>query len=286
MRIQSIHTPTFVAEVTDFAPEAPLSDVNRDRLRSALASAGVIVLRGQGDLTRDGFVALCEVFGPARSVADITNVREDGSVMPPGDLETRRALGNSVWHMDNLAAEVPQLGAALAAREIPAGGGGATEFVDLAAAWATLPRQHQRRLRNLETFNTFAGIKRRSGAFTEAEIEDVRSSSGVTMHPAVTVDPLSHAPVLTISGHTEGSDFSEELISHSARFGDCYSHAWQPGDVLVWNDRRVLHRVQPYDYSRVRRRLWRADIEGGPITGYSPTLRTRVVRVLAREGTS
>jgi taurine dioxygenase/alpha-ketoglutarate-dependent 2,4-dichlorophenoxyacetate dioxygenase len=48
----------------------------------------------------------------------------------------------------------------------------------------------------------------------------------------------------------------------------CFYHRWRPGDLVMWDNRCLLHRAIPYDYAAHRRVLWRTTVAGsGPVVG-------------------
>jgi len=54
----------------------------------------------------------------------------------------------------------------------------------------------------------------------------------------------------------------DQLMAHATQPAFTYSHAWAPGDVLVWDNRAVAHRATPFAASGERRRMVRTTVAG------------------------
>jgi len=81
------------------------------------------------------------------------------------------------------------------------------------------------------------------------------------LRPLVKVHPVTGRKSLFIGRHAYGipglaPEESEKLLDGLMTFAcqapRTYSHAWQPGDVVVWDNRCVLHRARPFDHSEPR----------------------------------
>jgi alpha-ketoglutarate-dependent 2,4-dichlorophenoxyacetate dioxygenase len=62
----------------------------------------------------------------------------------------------------------------------------------------------------------------------------------------------SHAFAVEGLPDAEGQALIDELIAFATRPGTVYTHAWQPGDVLIWDERAMLHRGRPWPYEEER----------------------------------
>ena len=54
--------------------------------------------------------------------------------------------------------------------------------------------------------------------------------------------------------------FTPEDYVQNPKF--CYTHYWEPNDLIMWDNRVLLHRVIPYDYNKFRRSMIRGTVEG------------------------
>jgi alpha-ketoglutarate-dependent taurine dioxygenase len=62
----------------------------------------------------------------------------------------------------------------------------------------------------------------------------------------------------------EGRAFLTELLDHVTQQQFCYRHDWQEGDLIIWDNRCVLHRATPYDAARYKRLMQRTTVSGEP----------------------
>jgi Probable taurine catabolism dioxygenase len=62
----------------------------------------------------------------------------------------------------------------------------------------------------------------------------------------------------------EGRRFLRELLGHATQPRFCYRHEWREGDLVVWDNRCVVHRATPYDTTRHRRLMQRTTVAGDP----------------------
>ena len=194
----------------------------------------------------------------------ISNVKENG--VPIG------VLGDAevVWHSDNSYRETPLAHSLLYARELPPAGG-ETEFANMYLAWETLPRELQDRVRTLTikhdlTYNSAGQLRR---GFQH--VTDPVTAPG-PLHPIVRTHPetghhalyLGRRPNAYIPGLPV--DESERLINtlwaHATRPESVWSHTWRVGDILIWDNRCLMHRRNPFD-PQSRRIMHRLQFKGG-----------------------
>ena len=247
-----------------------LEQVWRERL--------VVVLRGQ-KLSDPQLIAFSRQFGeldppgpnpygepfirehPELNV--ISNVVENGK--PIGNLGD----GEAVWHADMTYVEVPPKAAVLYALEVPPSGGN-TYFANMLAAYDALPADlkavAQDRIAVHDASTNSAGMLRKG----HKKVTDVREVEGAR-HPLVRTDPgtgrkalfLGRRPNSYVIGLAvpESEALLDALWAHATKPQFAMCHAWQVGDVLMWNNLCVLHRRDPFD-ARSRRVMHRSQIKG------------------------
>ncbi len=182
-------------------------------------------------------------------ISVISNVKENG--VPIGALGD----GEATWHTDTSYAEAPPSFTSLYSLEIPPTGGD-TSFTNMYAALETLPRDVRQRIegKTLKHDGVHnAGGELHAGA---TEPDDVISCPGRS-HPIVRTHPETGHPALylgrRLNGYINGLsiDESEALLTtlwnHAARAEFTWTQQWKVGDIIVWDNRCVMHRRDAFD---------------------------------------
>lgn len=179
---------------------------------------------------------------------------------------------NMLWHSDSSFKPVPSLCSVLSAREVPSTGGN-TEFVSCRAAWDRLSAREQERLEGLIVIHdlTYSRALVDPTVLTDAqkaEVPPVRQA-------LVRANPVNGRKALFIGAHashiegmplTEGRALLAALLEAASPPDAVLSHEWRTGDVIVWDNRCILHRATPYDSVRYRRLMQRTTVAGeGPM---------------------
>lgn len=193
-----------------------------------------------------------------------------GEVIPPHDRRMVYQLANMFWHSDSSFKPVPSLCSLLSARIVPPEGG-ATEFASARAAYPSLPEALKRRVEGAVAVHDFAWSRDqvRPGFFTAEE----RAVYPPVRHPVVRVNPVNGRPSLFLGAHAshveglpveDGRALLRELLEHVTQPQFRYRHEWTQGDLVIWDNRCVLHRGTPYDTTRHHRLLQRTTVSGDP----------------------
>jgi alpha-ketoglutarate-dependent taurine dioxygenase len=259
---------------TDLAQ--PLTPSSRNAILAAFREHHVLVFRDQ-DLTKDEQLAFTRQFGEIEEhvgrhaaasryglVHMVTNVGDDGQ------LTTKMVqTGNYHWHTDKSYHAVPSLMTLLHAKELPPAGGD-TQFANMAMAYEALPDATKRRIAGLRVVHSWAASRHRAGAPPPSEIE-MRERPPVE-HPLVRTHPDTGAKTLYIGNHAshvagmpehESEALLTELLEHATQPQFIYTHHWQDGDLILWDNRCLLHRaVANYEMTRHRRVLHRTVVTG------------------------
>lgn len=258
---------------------AQISQNQVDTIKAAWYKHSVLRFRGQ-DLNDDSLVTFTKTLGtidkaPPRSnskripgaagdhVLIISNVKENGeSIGELGD-------GEAFWHQDMTYMENPPVGAFLYAVELPPEGGN-TEFCDLIHAYESLPQPLQNRVNELTCIHDItldsSGQPRKGHTVTV----DPTQAKGPT-HPLVKTHPRSgrkhlylgrrpnaFIPELTLQ---ESEELLDTLWTHCNESAMRWTQVWQPGDLILWDNRSTLHRRDKFgpEYRRILHRTQLAD---------------------------
>jgi taurine dioxygenase len=193
----------------------------------------------------------------------LSNVKKDG-----------KAIGISYsgmhWHSDLSYKERPGLATLLYALECPPSGAD-TQFVSMYAAYETLPLERRKMLAKLQAVHD--RNYRYSALYPNRPPLSAEQTAKVppVVHPLVVRHPDTGRAALflakdVVSGIVgmegrQARELIDELEAFATRSEFLYSHKWQVGDVLVWDNRCTLHRATPFDKS-YRRTLYRTQVKG------------------------
>jgi len=207
-------------------------------------------------------------------IADISNVDHNGRHLPPTSRKVIFNRGNGEWHSDSSFKPVPAKYSLLSAREIPPVGG-ETEFADMRAAYDAWPGMEGVGKADLEGLIcehslVYSRLRNTGEVFTEtqkAELPTVRQAL-IRTHPATgRKNFFVGAHVVTIVGWPEepARALIDSLIDWCVQPRFVHQHRWQQHDLVMWDNRRVMHRGLPFDEAAHRRVMARTTVAGdGP----------------------
>ena len=264
------------AEITGLDLKAPVDRKLKDAIMRAFLEFHILVFRDQ-DLTKDEQAAFSENFGtlehhvgrlangqPFPIVHTVTNLGADGQ-----PTEKTVSKGNYHWHTDKSYHEVPSLTTMLHAKEVPANGGD-TQFANTRLGYAALPEKMKERIVGLKAEHSWEASRSNVGAPPPSE-EQKRERPPVT-HPVVRTHPDTCEKTIYLGHHVshiqglpedESAALIKELEDHTTQDRFVYTHCWQVGDYVMWDNRLLLHRALPnYEVGKERRQLHRTVIIG------------------------
>lgn len=275
-------TKTFVADITGMDVRH-LSDEAFEQLYAAWLGYGVLRLRNQR-IDEDQLQAFSARFGPLeeipfgriseadkakvknRYVTQLSNILVDGK--PIGGLGNAEAA----WHSDMTYVETPPPASVLLGVEIPPAGGD-TYFADQYAAYEALPEDLRARVADLtikhDAAHTSIG-KLRPGFDS---FDDPRDAPGA-IHPILHIHEETGRKALYLGRREwayipglsleESESLLDELWSYAALPAIVWQQKWQPYDLIIWDNRRVLHRRDDFD-PQSRRLMKRCQVLARPV---------------------
>ena len=201
----------------------------------------------------------------------IGNVLDDGTVAGNDHKRTIFQTGNNMWHSDSSFRAVPSFVSIMCAYETP-DEGGETLFVSQRAAWDRLDEDEQARLRPLVCIHDY--VFSRSKVAPDAVTPSHAASLPPVRQRLVRRNPGNGARNLYVGSHAreiEGWEFEDSrallagLVEEMTAEEHVLAHRWQPGDLVIWDNRCLLHRGAGYDADRFRRRMRQTRVAGaGP----------------------
>ncbi len=284
MQIEPITNTTFGAIVTGVR----LADLDAEHwqaLYAAFLEYGLLVFPGQ-HLSRDAQGAFAERFGKIEklspkqkgSTIPISNQKGDGTLAQPDEYQYQILKGNEGWHTDSTYMPLASKAAMLSAITLPPSGG-ETEFADMRAAWDALDRDTQDELERLSAYHSLYFSQARAGFEHTTDNLYGLHDKGAPLRPLIKTHPETGRKSIYTGRHAYGiPGMSEEasaalldkLLEDACQPPRVYKHQWQVGDLVVWDNRCLMHRACPYDASQARV-LRGSRISGDPATELAPT---------------
>ena len=250
----------------------PISPLVKERLLDAFRRHHVLVFRNQTLNREQQFLFIANFGEVERSRAAnkrygvahvISNLGGDGK---PVD-RSASAVSNYNWHTDKPYYREPPMMTALYAVEMPLHGGD-TEFANTVMAHSALAPDVKRRIAGLRVAFYWGAGQSRSE-------EQARADTGIedaVDHPLVRTHPETGAKALYLGNHAshilgwsiaEGRALLDQLLAHATQPQFVYAHRWRVGDLIMWDNRCLLHRaVANYEMGKYRRILHRSVVRG------------------------
>ena len=264
-------TPSFGVEIHDISLEEIVQTGRFDELRALFDEHSALLFRGQ-DFTDDVHLKLAALFGPiedrkaderkkseAFTVPEVSNVREDGSISGAMDLHTLNLQANFQWHADSTFLPVPALINIITARILPNEGGN-TELATTRASWAAMPQALKDKVLGRGIWHKYSHS--RSKISQELSKLPMFHKWPDQHWKSVWTNPVNGREALYIASHAfkidgysneESEAILEELTAFCTQPEYVYSHLWEIGDVLMWDQRAVMHRGTPWPYDQPRK---------------------------------
>jgi alpha-ketoglutarate-dependent 2,4-dichlorophenoxyacetate dioxygenase len=204
--------------------------------------------------------------------ADVSNLDKNHKVFERDDRRRLFAIGNRLWHSDSSFKVVPAKYSLLHARSVPSEGGN-TEFADMRAAYDALHAEVKAEIDDLICEHSQIFSRQQLGFmdFTEEErarFKPVRQRL-VRTHPVTGRKSLylaSHAGGIVGWPVPEARAFLRDLVEHATQRQFVYSHTWRVNDLVMWDNRRTMHRARPFPAHEPR------DMRRTTLVGDGPTV--------------
>ena len=277
LRIEPL-TPVFGATVSGLDTSQPLSPEVQAEISAAFEEYSVLVLHDQR-LTDEQQIAFSEYLGPLEEtlpglvgsgskLVRVSNMMADGSLKEPGGRLALFGKANQFWHADSTFRAAPSKGSILSARQIALQGGD-TEYASTRAAYDSLSEAMKQRLDGLVAIHSIATSRKKIdpravSAEQEAALPPVPQAlvrrNPVTGRKALVLG--SHIGAIAGMADAEAQALIDELTAIATKSEFTYRHVWRNDDLVIWDNRAVLHRGHPYDEARERRLLVRTTLAG------------------------
>ena len=268
-------SPHTGAEIRGIDLSEPLDEATCTSLDQAFVDYGVLAIRDQA-LSASQFLEAMKIFGeifpqhnsrfqvqecPEIHYVSNQDKTEDGQVYIPGE----------GYHTDHSNHAKPPKATALHAVKLPKTGGD-TQFVNMFEAYDALSEQTKNRIDGLKARHVYQSrYSERKLPKLPGEQKTIESSSVihplVRTHPrsgrkAIYINPIRIEEVIGLS-EAEALPLLDELLEHSTQLKFQYRHKWHSGDVVIWDNRCLMHKANgDYPVGEVRY-LYRLMLKGG-----------------------
>ena len=285
--INRIH-PVFVGEVLGVRLAQPLSPDEVAAIEAGMDRHAVLVFPGQpvtdeeqmafsrnfGRLeeTRGGNITRPEERRLPDGMADVSNLARDGRPLERDSRQRLFNLGNMLWHSDSSFRAVPAKYSLLSARVVNPTGGN-TEFADMRAAYDALDTGTQAAIEDLVCEHSLLYSRGSLGMVDYSDEE--RAMFRPVRQRLVRTHPVTGRKSLYLSSHAgaivgmpmpEARILLRDLTEHATQPRFVYVHRWRPWDLVMWDNRQVMHRVRRYDEAQPR------DMRRTTVAGDAPTI--------------
>jgi alpha-ketoglutarate-dependent 2,4-dichlorophenoxyacetate dioxygenase len=281
--------PCFAGEVDGIDMRKPLTAVEVAAIHAGMDEYAVLVFHDQ-HITAEQQLAFTESLGELEHAigtslrkpednrlptvfADVSNLDKDNKPYKYDDRRRLFAIGNRLWHSDSSFKTTPAKYSLLYCLSV-ASKGGNTEFADMRAAYDTLDDERKALIEDLvcEHSQMFSRAQLGFTDFTEEERERFKPVLQVLVraHPSTGRKSLylsSHAGSILDWPVPEARFLLRDLVEHATQRKFVYSHKWRVGDLVMWDNRRTMHRVRPYPAEEPR------DMRRTTLKGEGPTVR-------------
>lgn len=277
-------TPAIGVEITGLDLAGPIDDETMAEVRRAWLDHVIAVFPEQ-EIDDDSQIAFSRRIGELELINmsalqvkgrpelyAATNIDENGVFMASDHPVAQLNKDNQRWHSDSSFKRVPAMASLLRACQVPSEGG-ETEFADMRAAYDELDGELRDRLDDKIAVHSYGYSQSQVGGM-KALSEDEWNAVPPVEHPVIRTHPATARKNLYIgrhASHIKGEDVEESrsllisLCEDACRAPRTYKHSWRPGDLVIWDNRCVLHRGHGYpgDQPRVMVRTTVAGEEAG-----------------------
>lgn len=261
------------AEVRGVDLREPIDPATHAALNQAFITHHVLVIRDQ-DFTPEQFKTAAQVFGTLQQHdkrehhvpghPDVYYVSNDDIV------DGKRIIPGETFHTDHSNHPRPPKATTLFAVQLPSRGGD-TQYVNMHRAYDDLPPAMKDRIKDLRAVHVYQS-KYSPRSLGRIDDGSLRQMPPPGIHPLVQRHPENHLAALYLNPvrmeAIEGMEDADalalirELMAHATRTTYEYRHQWRAGDMVIWDNRSVMHQANP-DYDMAERRyLYRLMLQG------------------------
>ena len=261
------------AEIHGVDLSRPIDADTHATLNRAFADHHVLVIRNQR-FEPDDFLTAVQVFGELqphdKKEMHVPGYPQMYYVSNEQDVPGKRYISGETYHTDHSNHPAPPKATILYPVSLPSSGGD-TQYFNMHEAYDDLPEATKQRIDGLKAVHVYLS------KYSPRELRPLSAESMKTLpppgvHPLVRRHPdngrralyLNPVRIESIEGmpDDEALDLVAELMAHATQSKYEYRHQWHYGDMVIWDNRSVVHKANP-DYDMAERRyLYRLMLKG------------------------
>ncbi len=286
--IRPLH-PMFCGEVHGIDMTEPMTREDVAVIEAGMDEYAVLVFHGQnitdepqqaftrnfGDLERPGAVSNITKDHERRLdplMADVSNLDSEHKPFRRNDRQRMFSLGNRLWHSDSSFRAIPAKYSLLSGRIVPSRGGN-TEFADMRAAYDALDESTKAELEELVCEHSLLNSRGKLGFEGLSDAE--RANFKPVRQRLVRTHPVTGRKSLYLSAHIgtivgwqtpEARIFLQDLTEDATRTEFVHRHQWRQYDLVMWDNRQVMHRARRFNDVDDVRDMRRTTVAGEQMT--------------------
>jgi len=272
--------PYFVGEVVGIDLRKELGTEQIAAINRGMDKYGVLIFRGQ-NIAAEHHLSFSRYFGKpieGDKFTRVGNLRSDGQIFTQNDMPYWQNVGSRIWHTDGVFRPIPPTYSILSSQIVPTTGGN-TDFAFMPAAYDLLNPNLKECVDGLIAEHSLLYLWMKLGF---SEFSDLDKSRHIpARQKLVVINERTNRKSLYLSGHIgiikdwsmpESLCLVNELMFLATQNEFTYSHSWEVGDVVMWDNMQCMHRMAPDQASDQVRSLRRTTIMGQEPTAnqYSP----------------
>jgi alpha-ketoglutarate-dependent 2,4-dichlorophenoxyacetate dioxygenase len=286
--IRAVH-PRFVGEVSGIDLRQPLTREQVAAIEAGMDEYAVLVFRDQ-PLNDEQQIAFTANFGELEvtlagqmarpemrrfqklELGDISNLDGENKLRDRDDSRRMYALANRLWHSDASFRAVGAGYTLLHARVVPSAGGN-TEFADMRAAYDALDDAAKAEVADMVAEHSIIFSREQIGV--EVRSDENADKLRPVPHRLVVAHPVTGRKALYLSSHIggivgwpvpEARAYIRDLTEHATQRQFVHAHEWRVGDLVMWDNRMVMHRARAFRDLEEVRDLRRTSLKGTGLT--------------------
>ena len=251
------------AEITGLDLSNPISEKTRDKLLKAITHHLVVCIKNQ-KLSPTKLVDVSKLFGKPKQyfVKDETvdNIPEV-IVVSNRTRENKPKVYASHWHTDDSYRKEPATLTFIYPDILPVNGGGGTDFINCYSVYDDLPKKLKNKIADVQAVHKWQS--RRNVSEVVKLTKEQEKETPPVKHPLIRTHPMSNKKSIYInpnridhiSGLNEfdGDKLLDEIYEFSFQDKYKYSHSYEKGDLVIWDNRCTMHKANSdYDVSNLR----------------------------------